>query len=80
MGGAVSRCGRCCVECVPGLEEDQMLDYGGLMVSVTASRSTGQSTIPGVFSNFKSRNVNHENVRDIQYAASERRGNWGCCW
>ena len=57
-----------------------MLDYGGLMVSVTASRSTGQSTIPGVFSNFKSRNVNHENVRDIQYAASERRGNWGCCW
>ena len=48
-----------------------MVCFGGLMVSVPASGSAGLSSILGGFSNFKSRNVNHENVRDRRSVQKE---------
>ena len=41
------------------------------MVSVPAYEPAGPSSNLGIFSSFKSRNVNHENVRDIRSVQRE---------
>ena len=48
-----------------------MLCYDGLVVSVPASGSAGPGSNHGIFNNFKSRNVNHENFRDIRSVRKE---------
>ena len=52
-------------------ENGQMLCCGGLVVGVPASGTADPSSISSVFSNFKSRNVNHEKVRDIRSVRKE---------